>query len=95
MNSTGLIAKVLSKRTEELISPRERTLALRQGFQPLPDYRFYVFVDTNGQYRVLYHSGALAKDRPHKQPHQLTLHWDSKQDEQASFLTANPSGLCA
>jgi hypothetical protein len=35
------------------------------------------------------------KDRPHKQPHQLTLHWDSKQDEQASFLTANPSGLCA
>ena len=35
------------------------------------------------------------KDRPHKQPLQLTLHWDSKQDELASFLTANPSGLCA
>ncbi len=42
MNSTGLIAKVLSKRTEELISRLQTTLALRQGLKPLPDYWLYV-----------------------------------------------------
>lgn len=30
------------KRTNEFFSPLERTLALRQGFQPLPDYGFYL-----------------------------------------------------
>ncbi|MGL5060330.1 MAG: hypothetical protein ACRC62_10125, partial [Microcoleus sp.] len=32
----------LSKRTEELISRLQTTLALRQGFKPLPDYLLYV-----------------------------------------------------
>jgi hypothetical protein len=37
------------KRTEEPISPLERTFALRQGFKPLPDYRFYVKLSPIGR----------------------------------------------
>ena len=41
-----------NKRFKGLFSPLERTLALRQGIHSLSDYRFYLFVDTNGQGRV-------------------------------------------
>jgi hypothetical protein len=55
MNSTGLIAKVLLHRTNELkillLSPLERTFALRQGFQPLSDYWFYLKLTLLGQCR--------------------------------------------
>jgi hypothetical protein len=34
-------------RTEELMSPLERTFALRQGFKPLPDCGFNAIVDTS------------------------------------------------
>ncbi len=48
-----LIAKVLSKRTEELMSPLERTFALRQGFQPLSDYGLYLKLTRFGHCRFL------------------------------------------
>jgi hypothetical protein len=51
MNFTGLIAKVLRGVMSLkifILSPLERTLALREGFQPLPDYRFNVLADTKG-----------------------------------------------
>ncbi|MEG4587070.1 hypothetical protein QUA54_17890 [Microcoleus sp. MOSTC5] len=42
MSSTGLIAKVLSKRTEELISPMQEEFSFEAGVKPLPDNWLYV-----------------------------------------------------
>ncbi|PHX53173.1 hypothetical protein CP500_022910 [Tychonema bourrellyi FEM_GT703] len=41
------------KRTNEFFSPLKRTFALRQGFQPLSDYRFYLKLTLLGHCRVL------------------------------------------